>query len=105
MHHNPVARFYQCKGSYQPKCRTYPIPRFRCRVCRKGFSYQSFRADFRDHRPDDNGRVFELLVSGVGFRQAGRLVHMDARAVQQKFRKQSRHLRRLTRNFTRLALG
>jgi hypothetical protein len=30
---------------------------------------------------------------------------MDARAVQQKFRKQSRHLRRLTRNFTRLAPG
>ena len=105
MHGNPVAGFYLRKGSYQPKCRSYPIPRFRCRVCREGFSYQSFRADFGDHRPQDNGRVFELLVSGVGFRQVGRLLSMDARAVQQKFRKQSRHLRRLNRNFTRLSPG
>jgi transposase-like protein len=101
MHHSPEGRFYQRGGSYRPKCRNHPIPRFRCRVCREGFSYQSFRADFGDHRPHDNGRLFDLLVSGVGFRQAGRVLRMDVRAVQQKFRKQSRHLRRLTRNFTK----
>jgi hypothetical protein len=102
LHLEPRARWFRRRGWYQPKCRSYPIPRFKCLVCRQGFSYQSFRSDFRDHRPYDNGRLFELLCSGVGLRQAGRLLRMDIRAVQQKFRKQSRHLRRLNRNLAAL---
>jgi len=63
------------------------VPRFRCKTCRRCFSRQTFRHDYRDRRPADNVRLFLLLVSGVGLRQAGRLLDMDIRAVQQKQRK------------------
>lgn len=63
------------------------MPRFRCRSCRRGFSRQTFRHDYRDRRPDDNLRLFLLLASGVGLRQAGRILDLDIRAVQQKKRK------------------
>ncbi|HLQ37889.1 MAG TPA: hypothetical protein VK348_08815 [Planctomycetota bacterium] len=98
-HHTaPVAGFYQRRGSYRPKCRAEPVPRFRCRRCGKGFSRQTFRADYRDHRPDCNGLLFQLLVSGVGLRQAGRCTGLTVHAVQHKFRKLGGLLRRLNRN-------
>jgi hypothetical protein len=68
------------------------VPRFQCKTCRRGFSRQTFRHDYRDRRPRDNVRLFLLLVSGVGLRQAGRLLDMDVRAVQQKFCKMARTL-------------
>jgi hypothetical protein len=30
--------------------------------------------DYRDHRPDLNPKLFELLASGVGLRQSSRLL-------------------------------
>lgn len=101
MHMTPEPGFWTRRGSYQVKCREKPIPRFRCRSCRRSFSFQTFRADYRDHRPHDNAPLFLLLVSGVGLRQAGRLLRMNPSAVQRKFRKLGRTLRRLNRNLLR----
>ncbi len=98
MHTAPVPRFFERRGSYRPKCRSAPVPRFRCRTCRRGFSFQTFRVDYRDHRPHDNVTLFSLLVSGVGLRQAGRLIRMNVGSLQRKFRKLGRALRRLNRN-------
>jgi hypothetical protein len=98
LHLAPLPGLLQPYGSYHPKCRPHPVPRFRCSVCRRTFSRQTFRADYRDHRPDLNARLFELIHSGIGLRQCARLLHLSLRCTELKFRKLARHLRRLNLN-------
>lgn len=95
---NPPRRFYRRNGSYKPQCRTEAVPRFKCKMCRRGFSRQTFRLDYRDKRPQLNVPLFQLLTSGVGLRQAARVIGLDVHAVQRKFRKIARHMRLLNRN-------
>jgi len=97
-HLAPKGRFFVCKGFYQPKCRAHPVPRFRCRYCRTGFSRQTFRADYCDHRPDLNARLFTLLNSGVGQRQSARILGLSRRCLEVKFHKYARHSRGLNLN-------
>lgn len=98
---DPPARFFRRHGSYRPRCRTEPVPRFKCKVCNRGFSRQTFRLDYRDKRPHQNVEVFKLLISGVGLRQTGRNTDLDVHAVQKKFRKIARQVRLLNRNLLR----
>jgi len=98
MHRAPEPVFFVRTGSYHPKCRAQPVPRFRCKHCGKGFSRQTFRMDYSDHRPDLNPKLFELLCSGLGLRQASRLLGLSLRCTELKFRKIARHLRSLNRN-------
>lgn len=98
MHRDPVPLFYQRRGAFQSACRRTPVPRFRCKTCRRSFSQQTFRLDYRDRRPDCNVRLFQLLISGVGLRQSARLLDLGVHAVQHKFRKLARGLRLLNRN-------
>jgi transposase-like protein len=97
-HHFPTRDFYRRHGSYRVDCRPRPVPRFRCRSCGRTFSRQTFRADYYDHRPDLNSPLFELLASGVGLRQSGRLLRLSYPCVEAKFRKLARHLRRVNLN-------
>ena len=97
-HHAPRPGFYKRHGSYVARCRPHPIPRFICRSCGRSFSRQTFRMDYRDHRPDLNARLFELLASGIGLRQSARMLHLSRNSTERKFRKIGRHLRRLNLN-------
>jgi len=97
-HTDPTPRFYWRKGFYRALCRPHPIPRFRCRFCRRGFSRQTFRMDYRDHRPDLNSRVFLSLATGLGLRQTARNVGLSNRCTELKVRKLARHARRLNLN-------
>lgn len=90
--------FFIRRGYYQPKCRTHPVPRFQCRTCRKRFSRQTFRADYRDQKPHTNAMVFALLSSGLGLRQTGRVVGLSRPGITAKFCKIAHHLRRLNEN-------
>ena len=92
---DPEPRFFKRNGSYRPKCRPWPVPRYQCRSCGRGFSRQTFRMDYRDHRPDLNAKLFTLLASGVGLRQSSRTLGLSLRCTQLKFRKIARHLRQL----------
>ena len=92
------ARWFVRHGHYQPQCRPHPVPRFRCLGCRRSFSRQTFRMDYRDHRPDLNAKLVELLASGVGLRQSSRLLGLSLRCLELKARKISRHLRRANLN-------
>jgi transposase-like protein len=92
-------RWFVRHGHYQPKCRPHPVPRFRCLGCGRSFSRQTFRMDYRDHRPDLNAKLVELLASGVGLRQSSRLLGLSRRCLELKSRKLGRHLRRLHLNF------
>lgn len=100
-HRDPPANFYTRRGSYRPACRTEDVPRFRCRGCGRYFSRQTFRHDYRDRRPECNERLFELLISGVGLRQSGRVLHLDVHAVQKKARKIGRTCSELHRSLCR----
>ena len=71
-------------GYYLAKCRVGRIRRYRCLECLKTFSTQTFRQDYRDNRPETNARLFELLTSGIGLRQAGRVLDLSCAAVQMK---------------------
>jgi len=97
-HNAPTRGFFVRKGYYRPRCRSRPVPRFQCRSCGKGFSRQTFRASYRDHRPDLNTRVFLSLSTGIGLRQTARNVGLSRSCTELKFRKIGRHLRRLNLN-------
>ncbi len=95
-HVQPQAGFYRPRGFYYPKCRAdfrvKGVPRFRCTSCRRGFSRQTFRHDYGDHRPELNVTLFMLLVSGVGLRQSARVVKANPRSLQDKKRKMAKAL-------------
>ncbi len=97
-HHDPKPRFCRRNGFYRASCRPRPIQRFLCRTCGRGFSRQTFRMDYRDHKPHLNAPLVRLLVSGVGFRQSARQLNLSLTCTQLKFRKIARHLRRLDLN-------
>jgi transposase-like protein len=99
-HQQPRPAFYQRHGFYGTKCRSEPVPRFRCRTCGRGFSRQTFRFDYRDHRPECNEPLLGYLHSGVGLRQAGRLLKLDVHSAQGKLRKMGRATRCLHRNLS-----
>ncbi len=94
----PISGFCARHGSYVAKCRPRPIPRFRCKSCRRTFSRQTFRMDYRDHRPHLNAQLFTLLASGVGLRQSARDLGLSRSCTELKARKIGRHLRRLNLN-------
>lgn len=97
-HEKPAPKFWIRKGYYQPRCRSEPVPRYRCRGCRRGFSRQTFRHDYRDRKPHCNELLFRLLVSGVGLRQSGRQVGLVVQSVQGKMRKFARTCRGMHAN-------
>jgi len=97
-HASPQPAFYRRHGHYVARCRAQPVPRFRCKSCRRTFSRQTFRMDYRDHRPQLNPQLFLLLASGLGLRQSGRVLGLSRRCTELKARKIGRHLRRLNLN-------
>ena len=94
-HAAPQPGFCVRYGRYRAACRALPVQRYRCRSCRRSFSRQTFRLDYRDHRPHLNPRLFLLLASGLGLRQSSRVLGLSRRCTELKFRKLARHLRRL----------
>lgn len=90
--------FYIRNGYYHPKCRSHRVPRFKCRMCGRGFSRQTFRQDYRDHKPHLNAKLLELLAHGLGLRQSATILKLSRRCAEMKARKLSRHLDHLNRN-------
>jgi len=96
--HHTDRTFYIRNGYYHPKCRAHRVPRFKCRVCGRSFSRQTFRQDYRDHKPYLNARLLELLAHGLGLRQAAVILKLSRRCCELKARKLARHLAQLNRN-------
>jgi len=97
-HRRPDPAFCVRFGRYHPSCRPRPVQRYRCNTCRRTFSRQTFRADYRDRRPDLNRALFLSMATGIGLRQTARNIDLSLPATEQKFRKIARHLRRLNLN-------
>lgn len=105
-HAEPVSGFFRRHGWFWPACRSEGVPRFRCTSCRRTFSSQTFRQDYRDRRPDANEPLYANLVSGVGYRQSARMVRLSVHGAQYKARKLARHAGFLHQNLCpRLPVG
>jgi len=68
-------RFSFCsQGSYRRKCDGRTVPRFGCGVCKRSFSVQTFRFNYRLHRPELMAPLFDAFVSKTTQRQAARTI-------------------------------
>jgi transposase-like protein len=97
-HVRPFDGFFTRDGSYHPLGRAHPVPRFRCRVCLRGFSRQSFRADSRQKKPHLNAACLRLFTSCVGQRQAARVLQVARRTIERRFRWLAFHAEAFHRN-------
>ena len=97
--------FYIRKGFFKPRCRAVPVQRFQCRICERGFSRQTFRADYRDRKPHLNKPLFWALASGNGLRQLAREIDLTKNNLVKKARKIARHCRHLNLNLLGLFRG
>ena len=84
-HRDPRPGFSTAAGRYFPRCRSHPVQRFRCRACRRTFSRQTFRADFRQKKPHINATFLRLMVACVGLRQAAQFLQVARRTVERRF--------------------
>ncbi len=90
-HQQVVVGFFTRAGFYRPLCRNHSVPRFRCRLCDRGFSRQTFRADRRQKKPFLNSACLDLMVACVGLRQAARVLRVARRTVERRFGWLARH--------------
>ena len=97
-HRAPDSRRIVRWGYYTTSCRGLREQRYRCLQCRKTFSRQTFRHDYRDRRPELNELLFLLLSSGMGFQQAAYVLKVNQSTTQHKMRKLARTCRLLHRN-------
>lgn len=97
-HKRPPFGFFKRHGYYRAACRAHPIPRYRCRACHRTFSRQTFHSSYRDQKPYLNQPVVELLCSGVGLRQAARVLKLTRNSLVAKARKVSHHVAKLDQN-------
>jgi len=67
------------------------VQRFRCRSCRRTFSRQTFRADYRQKKPHINATCLRLMVSCVGLRQAAQVLQVARRTIERRFEWLARH--------------
>jgi transposase-like protein len=90
-HLDPVGRFCRRDGRYQPRCRPHPVQRFRCRLCGRRFSRQTFRADRDQKKPHLNAPFLRLMLACVGLRQSARVLGVARRTVERRFLWLARH--------------
>lgn len=81
-----VFRFRR-RGHFRRKCDGRCIPRFCCVCCNRGFSSQTFRGNYRCKLPTLHHQLMPLLCSKVTRRQAARILGVNRKAVELRFRK------------------
>ena len=81
---------YRRRGSYRRKCDGRHVPRFLCIVCQRGFSSQTFRGNYRYRLPTLHHQLMGHLISKVTRRQAARLLKVNRKTVERRFKRFSR---------------
>lgn len=80
-------------GFYRRKCDGRSAQRFRCRSCRRTFSAQAFRLDYRLRRPRLHLDLWPHLISKVTHRQAARVLGCHRRTVAHRLELLGKHCR------------
>jgi transposase-like protein len=75
---------YQRRGTFTRACDGRTVQRFQCKACKRTFSTQTFRVDYRLRRPALDPKVFTLLISKVTQRQIARDLKCDRRMVARR---------------------
>ena len=87
-----AARFrYSRRGFYTRKCDGRAVPRFRCRVCGRGFSQQTFAVTYYLKRPELLIPIAQALVACSAHRQAARSLKCAASTVSRQAARIGRH--------------
>jgi transposase-like protein len=80
-------------GRYSRKCDGRTAQRFRCLECRRTFSAQAFRLDYRLHRPRLHLDLWSYLVSKTTHRQAARMLGCSRHTVAHRLELLGKHCR------------
>lgn len=75
---------WQRKGTYRRKCDGLRVQRYRCLTCHMGFSSQTFRVDYRLHKPELHFAVFDAFVSKVTQRQSARTLACTRKTIRHR---------------------
>ena len=78
---------YRRMGSYRRICDGRDVQRFQCHTCKRSFSTQTFRLDYRYKLPHHDGLIFRALVSKVTHRQTARMLGIDRKSVERRLRR------------------
>lgn len=76
---------YIKKGYYKTKHNGQPVPRYRCKSCRKLFSTQSLKSTYRQKKPGLNKLIFNWYCSGVTQRRIAKNLGCNRKTVARKF--------------------
>jgi transposase-like protein len=68
-HINAPYGFYIKKGYFTPKWSGSPVPKYKCRKCKKGFSASTFKDIYRQHKPFLNKQIYQDLCAGKTMRR------------------------------------
>lgn len=83
--HRPGVRFsWRRNGTFERASDGASIQRYLCTACERGFSEQTFRADYRLRLRGLAEALAPLLVSKVTHRQSARLLGVDRKTVQRR---------------------
>lgn len=94
---HPRPGFARRHGGFFSASRGRLVPRYRCRGCRRTFSYSTFRYAYRQKKPHVDAALLGLLCSGVSLRGAARLLAINRKTVTRKLRRLGRHAQRQQR--------
>ena len=75
---------HRLHGRYRRQCDGRLVQRFLCRGCRRTFSVQSFRVDYRLKKPGLIQQLVPLFVSKVTHRQSARVLGCTRRTVARR---------------------
>ena len=84
---------WQRKGRYRRHCDERVVQRFLCRACLRYFSTQTFRVDYRLHKPTLHFALFDTFISKVTQRQATRNLGCTRKTVVHRLSLLSAHAR------------
>ena len=84
---------YQRRGSFTRACDGRRVQRFQCKSCKRTFSTQTFRVDYRLRRPALDRKIFGALISKVTQRQAARDLHCDRGMIARRVEVFGQHCR------------
>jgi transposase-like protein len=86
-------RRWSFKGRYRRACDGRLVQRFLCLECRRTFSIQTFRLDYRLKLPYLHLELFKTFVSKVTHRQAARVLRCDRKTIAHRLELLGEHCR------------
>ena len=96
---HPENPFPWCrKGRFRRKCDGRHVQRFLCLTCRRRFSTQTFRFDYRLKKPRLHHLLFDEFVSKCTLRQSARLHGLSRKTVTHRLARIGRHCAEMQRH-------